>query len=98
MKKVFMMFVIVGLTTSGLYAQVSGGVRAGMNLSNVKVSYDGASRTFDSKIGFLAGGYLTANLSDKFAIQPEVVYTLMGGTDADVDYNLGFIAVPVYLR
>lgn len=98
MKKVLFTLVVVGLSASGLFAQLSGGIRGGLNISNQKLSNDDDSESFDSKIGFHAGGYLTSYFNDKFAIQPEVVYSLMGGSEDEVDLNFGYIAVPVYLR
>ena len=98
MKIVLTMFVIVGLTTSGLYAQMSGGLRAGLNLGSGEVSNDTESESFDGKVGFQAGGYFIANFNEHFAIQPELVYSHTRVTYMEADLDFGYIAVPLYLR
>ena len=61
MKKIFLPALLIALLAGGnLYAQVSGGVRLGGNLANLKWSADDFSQTDDSKFGPLVGVYLTA--------------------------------------
>lgn len=78
---------------------MSGGVRLGGNLSNLKWSAGDLSMTDDSKFGLLAGVYLTAMLSDRVGIQPELAYSSMGSKqDEDGTVKLNYIALPVLLR
>lgn len=99
MKKIFLPVMIVALLASGnLFAQISGGVRIGGNLSNIKYSFDDLSYSNDSKFGPLVGLYLTAMLGDKAGIQPELVYSAMGSKSSDGDLKLAYIALPVMLR
>lgn len=97
MKKVFLSFVFV-VVASAAFAQVSGGIRLGMNLANQKVEALGVSVSGDSKVGLLGGLYLTANLSDKFAVQPELLYSSMGSKTDDISDAFGYIQVPILLR
>ena len=55
--------------------KVSGGLRLGMNIANQTSTLNGLSFSADSKIGLMAGAYLTIMTSDKFGIQPELVYS-----------------------
>jgi hypothetical protein len=77
---------------------VSGGVRLGGNLANLKWSAGDFSQTDDSKFGPLVGLYLTAMLSDRFGVQPELVYSSMGSKDEGDKVKLAYIALPVLAR
>jgi opacity protein-like surface antigen len=89
------------LFSASIFAQLSGGIRLGMNLANQKQEFNGESLNGSSKIGVLGGLYLVANVTEKFAIQPEFVFSALGSTDPDFDdikYNFNYISVPVMLR
>lgn len=100
MKRIFLSALLIALLASGnLFAQVSGGVRVGGNLSNLHYTDGGdISESDDSKIGPLFGLYLTAMFSDQFGIQPELVYSAMGSKDGDAKLKLNYIALPVLAR
>jgi hypothetical protein len=99
MKKIFITVSLVSLFTAGAYAQgLSGGLKVGANFSNQKLSAQGESESLDSKVGFQVGGYLTSMISDKFGIQPELLYSGMGAKESDVNFNLSYLSVPVMLR
>ena len=70
------------------------GVKAGINLSNWGGDVEGT----DSKVGLLVGGFAEIKLSDKFAVQPELLYSGMGAKDGDVSLNLNYLAVPVMAK
>jgi hypothetical protein len=98
MKKVLLSLVALIAISTVSFAQLSGGVRAGLNLSNQKFSVGDESESGDMKAGFLLGLYLTGNISDNVAIQPELVYSSMGAKDDDGDLKLGYISIPILLR
>ena len=99
MKRIFLPALLIVLLAVNVFAQVSGGVRLGGNLSNLKWSAGDLSMTDDSKFGLLAGVYLTAMLSDRVGIQPELAYSSMGSKqDEDGTVKLNYIALPVLLR
>jgi hypothetical protein len=99
MKRIFLPALLIVLLAGNVFAQVSGGVRLGGNLSNLKWSAGDLSMTDDSKFGLLAGVYLTAMLSDRVGIQPELAYSSMGSKqDGDGTVKLNYIALPVMLR
>lgn len=100
MKNALLSFVFV-VVASAAFAQVSGGIRLGMNLANQKIKTDGVIVTGVSKVGFIGGLYLVANLSEKFGIQPELLFSGMGTTsadDSDIKNQFNYLSVPLMLR
>ncbi|GEP52085.1 hypothetical protein FNO01nite_27570 [Flavobacterium noncentrifugens] len=90
------------------------GAKAGLNLANLTTDYgnlDGYSNDNKMKPGFHVGGFVEIKISDKFAIQPEVLYSLQGtkvkSSEADFDgysyssedkISLSYINVPVMVK
>jgi opacity protein-like surface antigen len=85
------------------------GIKGGMNISNWVGDTEGMD--VKSKIGFNVGGFAEIKLSDKFAIQPELLYSSQGmkldnimteieGNDIMVDskFTLGYINIPVMFK
>lgn len=73
--------------------QANFGLKAGYNSSSVQIS-DGAD--YDSKSGFHAGGFVHIHISEHFAVQPELVFSMQGGKiNDDNKLNLNYINVPV---
>src|SRR5688572_20088652 len=93
MKKLLLSVSLLFLISSFALAQVSLGLRAGVNLANQKAEESG-----DMKLGFLGGVYLTGNLSESLAVQPEIYFSSMGSKDDDIKSNLGYVSIPLLLR
>lgn len=90
--------------------EVKFGVKGGGNISNFSGDVEG----FNSRVGFNIGAFAEIKLSDKFALQPEVLFSQQGaklkiaGTFYDgynseyirttLNYNLGYINVPVMFK
>lgn len=90
---------MVALLATGAFAQgISGGVKAGLNLANVKG--DDVEDT-DMRIAFHFGGFLNFGLSDALSVQPELLYNSVGAKmsddDGDFVYKLNYISIPVNL-
>jgi hypothetical protein len=70
------------------------GVKAGVDFASSKVKYDlgefGSGTATASETGFFVGGFATIGMSEKFAIQPEVLYVAI--TDSN------FLSVPVLVK
>jgi Outer membrane protein beta-barrel domain len=107
MKKIILSAALVALCSVLSFAQgISGGVRAGVNLANIKSSGSGVSITSDTKVGLLLGGYLKIMISEKFGIQPELVYSQLGGSTSFSGFgqtttttsNLNYLSVPIMAR
>jgi len=89
------------------------GVKGGVNFANLNVDYGGVygnyggfDDNYKMKVGFNAGGFVEYKFTDKWAIQPEVLYSLQGSkqkfNDIDGNYdvktNLSYINVPVMVK
>ena len=80
---------------NGAVAQIKVGVKAGGNLSNVT----NLSNT-KVKFGFHGGAFAEFVITDKFSIQPELLYSSQGYDieDSKWSYTFGYINVPVLLK
>ncbi|MEO5564257.1 MAG: porin family protein [Chitinophagaceae bacterium] len=94
MKKIILSGIVLLLVTT-LFAQHSNvhfGIKAGANFASMK---NGEINT-DSKAGLNVGGLAHIHLSKTFAIQPEVVFSMQGGTHENGDKNkFNYLNVPV---
>ncbi len=99
MKKVFLAIaVVIGL---GVNAQnVKFGVKAGLNVANVS-NLDGEIK-FDSRMAYHVGAMAEAILTERFSVQPEVLFSVQGvrkkegGITATI--NLNYVNVPVMAK
>ncbi|WP_136668744.1 porin family protein [Flavobacterium sp. H122] len=82
------------------------GVKAGLNLGNLSGDIEDAFVDSDMKMrpSFHVGGFAEIKLNDKFAIQPELLYSVEGGKQ-DVDgesekliWDLHYINLPVMAK
>jgi hypothetical protein len=96
MKKLLL---VVAILVAGVavQAQVKFGVKASANLSSW--GGDDADGT-ESKFGFQAGGLVNIPISTMFSVQPEAVFSMEGTgvEDADANYNLNYINIPVLFQ
>ncbi|NHN25216.1 PorT family protein [Flavobacterium jejuense] len=78
--------------------EVKFGAKAGLNLSNFSGDAEGTS----TKVGFQVGALAEIMISDKFAIQPELVYSSLGAKSSDegFDYtsHLNYLNIPVMAK
>jgi opacity protein-like surface antigen len=75
--------------------KVKFGAKAGLNLSNVT-----GDDTSDNKmkIGFQVGAFANIGVSEKFAVQPELVYSAQGNKfdgEGNVSLELNYINLPI---
>lgn len=102
MKKVILAVVAVMSFAFANAQDVKFGLKGGINLSNFTGDIEDAS----SKVGFQVGGFAEFKLSDKFAIQPELLYSTQGAKykESEVNYlyketiNMGYLNVPVMAK
>lgn len=86
MKKVV---VIAALALIGFGANAQDiklGVKAGANFSNIKVDTDFGGGSPDGATSFYIGGLVDFSVSEKFHVQPEVLYSIEGAKDLDFSY------------
>jgi hypothetical protein len=85
MKKLLFLMAFLTMVIS-TYAQTSGGLKAGLNLS----SYNGYPGTVKLKPGFHVGGYLSIGLSEKLSFQPELLFSTAGAKAEEHESGVGF--------
>ncbi len=105
MKKLFLLFAVT-LFITGAYAQESPrfGVKAGLNISGY-ISDDGLTlyqENTSARAGFNAGFFAILPISERFAIQPELIYSMQGVNLVEpelyVDYTyVESVFVPDYI-
>jgi opacity protein-like surface antigen len=84
MKKILLSAVaIMALGTAAQAQDMSFGVKAGLNIANV----GGDAETAGSRMGLHIGGLAEFKLSETFAIQPELLYSMQGAKMEFVDFN-----------
>lgn len=66
-----MVFLLINLSAA---AQISAGVKVGMNLAN----FNGFSRLMDPRVGFHAGVFAERQIKVKFSLQAELLYSQKG--------------------
>lgn len=91
MKKIIFSLTICLLIAAVSYAQndISYGIKGGLNYSNLVYEFEDSNNDFldfNAKVGFYAGGFINISLSDKFALQPELLYSSQGAK-LDIDYS-----------
>jgi hypothetical protein len=82
MKRLFLLIAMVATVT--VHAQVSFGVKAGVNWGNERIVNSGLTFLPTTLTSFHGGVYMEAKFG-KFAVQPEIVYSRLGGV-----YNNSF--------
>jgi hypothetical protein len=80
MKRLISFSIFIIVSSASLFAQdLSYGVKAGMNISNF--FSDDSSDEFDSKAGINIGAFLEIPISEKFSVQPELMYSGQGSQE-----------------
>ncbi len=95
MKKIF--FTTAVLFTFGFAnaQETKFGLKAGLNISNFTGDVEGNS----FKPGIQAGAFVEIKTSDKMAIQPELMYSSLGGVKFDyVTLNFDYLVLPVMVK
>ncbi|WP_405211351.1 porin family protein [Dokdonia sp. Asnod2-E02] len=91
MKKIIFSLTICLLIATVSFAQsdITYGIKGGLNYANLVYEFEDSNNDFldfNAKVGFYAGGFINISLSDKFALQPELLYSSQGAK-LDIDYS-----------
>jgi len=90
------------LSVSSFAQGVSFGVKAGVNFANQSWESSSFSLSPNGRTGFHGGVYVTAMLSEKLGIQPEVYYSMQGSEinilSTNTKVNTDYLSVPVLFR
>ena len=85
MKKIMLTAVAVMAFAFSNAQETKFGVKAGLNLTNLTGDVQDAS----SLVGFQIGGFAEIKLTDKFAIQPELLFSTQGAKNKFTDFEEG---------
>lgn len=89
MKKLILSFLVVIAFGTVNAQDMKFGVKAGANFSNLTGDAD-----VDGRTGFYIGGLVDFGISEKFHVQPEILYSMEGGEDAELD----FVRIPIMAK
>jgi hypothetical protein len=77
---------IVALAASPTYAQVTAGVKIGVNFADISIEDDeGEQDNIDKRTGLAVGAFVDVPLSPMFSFQPEFLYSQKGAKFEDFD-------------
>ena len=85
---VFFSFVVLGNAQG-----VNLGIKAGLNMATLS----GDVGDVDMKAGLHVGAFLDLKASDKFAISPELLFSMQGASD-DENANFNYVNIPVLAK
>lgn len=88
-KLLFITVLFAGALTAQAQKDTKFGVKAGVDFASIKVKVAGTTATA-SETGFFVGGFATLGVSEKFAIQPELLYVAISDSN--------FFSVPVLAK
>lgn len=94
MKKIILTAVAVFAFGFANAQEAKFGIKGGLNLANFKGDIEDGS----SLLGLHIGGFVEIKISDKFVIQPEVLYSGQGSDSDEGSFNLTYINVPLMAK
>lgn len=98
MKPIILLFLVIGFTLTGLAqgSNVEFGIKGGVNFARFKLQ---PSHNTDSRVGFHVGMLTHIHLSDRFALQPELMYSSQGADyDNDRQDKFNYVNIPVLVQ
>jgi len=107
MKAIKALFLCIGLAslTTGVFAQISAGGRAGINIAKVSVKpSDVVETSIDNRLGITVAALVEIGISGGFAVQPEIVFVQKGWKekypflDLEAEAIFNYFDVPILLK
>jgi hypothetical protein len=102
MKKIVVTVFLLGAGAVAFAQGLGFGLKGGVNIANTDISSDQFTLDTKSKIGFHGGVFVNLMLSDKFGLQPELLYSLQGSEydipSVEGNLTLSYLNVPILLR
>lgn len=86
------------LLSSVTFAQLKGGIKAGLNMSTLKVDIEGFGSDSENGTSFHFGAYANFGLSDAVSVQPELLYNSLKASDGDDDVTFNYLSIPVMFQ
>ncbi len=84
MKRILFIFIAVFMFSFANAQDISFGLKAGLNLTNMHSSNSDFNNAVSGRTAFHVGAVAEFAFSDQFSLQPEVLYTSLG---SDIDYG-----------
>ena len=101
MKKIVVLAVAL-FTFSLMNAQFSLGAKAGVNIANWNTSNSDTNDMLENRIAFNVGIVAEISLSDKFSVQPELLYSSIGTKmeimDIEADLITDYLSIPIMVK
>lgn len=107
MRKFYILLFLAALISTGSQAQTTKksrlgwGIKTGLNASKLNAETT-TSWDEDWKTGFVLGAFLNINAGSKFSIQPEFLYSAMGGNLSSPlmteKHRLNYFSIPVLAK
>ena len=95
MKKLLVLVMALGMFGISQAQEFDLGLKAGVNFSQFQ---DAKNFDSDSRTGLLAGAFVGVKFSDRFVIQPEILYSQQGSDSDFGDYHIDYVNVPVIFK
>ncbi|QHL87142.1 outer membrane beta-barrel protein [Nibribacter ruber] len=94
MKRMILLGAFALISVVGAQAQTNFGIKVGLNVANI----GGDAKNTDPRTGVHAGFFATAPISDRFAIQPEVLYSQQGYKSGKSTFTLHYLNIPLIFK
>lgn len=95
-KKLWIAIVAIGITGSVTAQDVKFGAKIGMNVSTI--TGDDVSN-IDSKTGFVLGATSEISFTDKFSVQPELLFSQQGARfEGNFTVDLNYLTLPIMAK
>ncbi|GGK67033.1 porin family protein [Rufibacter glacialis] len=94
MRKLLIAGALVLACVVGAQAQTSLGIKGGLNVSTIRVP----NADIDPRIGAHFGGFASTPISSRFALQPEVLYSLQGVEIHPYTFTYHYLNVPLIFK
>lgn len=95
-KKLWIACIAIALAGTVNAQEVKLGVKLGMNVSSINGNN---ANNIDSKTGWVLGATAEVSLTDKFSIQPELLFSQQGAKSRNnYTYDLNYITLPIMAK
>ncbi|MGK7395020.1 MAG: porin family protein [Candidatus Cyclobacteriaceae bacterium M3_2C_046] len=96
MKKHLIIFMLLVLAVQLSQAQsLKVGIKAGLNVPSISGDVE---ETISATTGYHFGGFVRLKPTDKFALQPEILFSNQGFESDDIKNSLNYVNIPVLGR
>ena len=99
---IFFLLMLCGVAVQAQKKAYTSGLKAGVNLYELKFDPSTPGISSDSKTSFNAGIFFNVPITSMFSLQPEIIYSGQGGKFKGEDYKsemaLTYVSIPVMFQ